>query len=233
MIFSFFLLVAGCVSPAGSFPGGAVTTPPTSEPTPLATTSHPVPAYVPASDIQQEYVTVATLPVTPIQAYYPLVTVTLPADYTRNVSYRHYSNPVFAIEYPSTWTIEQGTTTRFTSPDKKVVFSATVQDFIAGYAGNFRLNTDYSWVLNRVSSEYPRFDPHNLVYDYSVTTRNSIPMATYFVKLPDGSRSYARYVLVSVRHGYEFTFSADSADFENTTRIRNDMIDSLVIEDTI
>ena len=232
IILASLMVASGCTNPAG-YPDQLLTTqPPTSEPTPLGPTVTVLPVFMPTPAVSQNYQTISLHPTSRIPPCFPVIPGPARTDYSTNVSYRHFSNPYFAIAYPSTWTVEPGSVTRFSSPDKKIEFSAAVQNFFGGGSGDFRLNPDYSWVLNRVSAEYPRLDPHNIVYDYSLTSRNSAPMATYFVKLPDGSLSYAKYVLVTVRHGYEFTLSADTADFENAAPVRNAMIDSLVIEDS-
>ena len=226
------VLASGCASPSAVSPSQLPAIAPTSEPTPLSTSIVQTPvAAAPPLTVGPVYQTmVPSKPVTTPTAL--PTTINEPTD-TSAITFLHYSDPTFSVDYPSTWTVKQGISIRFTSASKRITFTAFVSDFLPGYSGDVRINPDFNWVIDRVSMEYPGYTARNLVYDYSQTFKDSIPVLEYSVRLPDGSNSYTRYTMVTVRHAYEFTFSADTPTFENNTQLRNYMYNTLVIHDSV
>ena len=120
---------------------------------------------------------------------------------------------------------------RFTSASGRVTFTAEVNDFPSGLAGNYRLNPDISAVQDMVSHEFPRYTANNIISDYQNTMVNGIPATVYSVRLPDASLSYTRYILVTLHHTYQFTFTADTATFDEIAPLRNYLFGTLTVSD--
>ena len=227
------LLCMGCTNPQGLPLQPEQTTLPTNEPTPLPQTTIQLPTetITPTQLIAPEHTVTQTVQTPIILTPTPVIE---PTDISE-ITFLRYSDPDFLVAYPSTWTVEPGDPVVFTSATKKITFTASVYDFLlgySGYSGGVKMNPDISWVMNRVSLEYPQYNARNLIYDYSQMYKGDIPVVIYSIRLPDGSRSYTRYVLVTVRHAYEFTFSADNATFSEYAQLRDYMFNSLVIHDT-
>jgi len=252
------LLCTGCLGPSGT-PGGsaAVTTLPTNEPTPIPTQA---PAYIPqpvATTIP--YVTpslpylaptYATVRVTPYQtrAYMPYQRSsylpygagfsvsasdpTEPADPSA-ITFSHYTDPFFSVDYPSTWNITKPGYVFFTSGSRRVVLTAEVNNFLPGFSGDYQLNPQITAVQDLVSREFPAYDSRNIIYDYKNTVVNGIPATIYSVRLPGGSVSYQRYIFVTLRHTYQFTFASDAVTFDATARLRDYMFGTLRLNDQV
>jgi hypothetical protein len=150
-----------------------------------------------------------------------------PAD----IVFQHYSDQYFGIDYPSAWKFSQSNYVQFTSASGRVTFTAEVDNFPSGLSGNYRLNPDISAVQDLVSREFPGYAPGNIISDYHTTTLNGVPAAIYTVRIPDGTVAYTRYMLVTVRHAYRFTFMADTATFDEVTQLRNYMFGTLTVND--
>jgi len=152
----------------------------------------------------------------------------IPAD----IVFRQYSDQYFGIDYPSSWTVTRTSYVQFSSPDGRIAFTAEVSTFLPGFSGDFRLNPDISFVQDGVSHEFPQYDARNIIYNYQTSTIKSVPVTIYSVGLPDGSVSYTRYVMVTLRHVYQFTFSSDTATFDQAAQLRNYMFSTLSLADT-
>jgi hypothetical protein len=150
-----------------------------------------------------------------------------PAD----IVFQHYSDQYFGIDYPTAWKVSQSNYVRFTSASGRATFTAQVDNFPSGLSGNYRLNPDISAVQDLVSREFPGYAPGNIISDYHTTTLNGVPATIYTVRIPDGTVAYTRYMLVTVRHAYQFTFMADTATFDEVTPLRNYMFGTLTVND--
>ena len=164
--------------------------------------------------------------------YTPYPTSTTGSLVLSEIVFRRYSDQNFGIDYPSTWTMTRGSYVQFSSPDGRLAFTAEVNTFLPGFTGDFRLNPDISFVQDAVSHEFPRYDPRNIVYDYRNSMLRSVPVTIYSVRLPDGSVSYTRYIMVTLHHVYQFTFSSDSATFDQAAQLRDYMFSTLSVSDS-
>lgn len=251
------LVCAGCLG-LSSNPGSsaAVTTPPTNEPAPLPTQ---VPAYMPqpvattlpyetrpAPSITRAYSTVRVTP-------YPTRTYMLPyqrssylpfgAGFPESVSnspepsdpsaitFSHYTDPYFSVDYPSAWNVTKPGYVLFTSGSGRVVLAAEVYNFLPGFSGDYSLNPQITAVQDLVAREFPAYDSRNIIYDYGSTVVNGIPATVYSVRLPDGSVSYQRYIFVTLQHTYQFTFASDTTSFNTLARLREYMFNTLRLND--
>lgn len=251
------ILTAGCLNPAGS-PAGAATTLPTNEPTPLPTQAPgSLPMPVVSTSLPYETIPVTqSIPlvtpptyVTPYQntVYQPngqngytpgqatgsesssqaIPEPSNPAD----IVFKHYSDQNFGVDYPSDWTVTQTGYVKFTSASGRVTFTAVVNDFISGLAGNYRLNPDISAIQDIVSREFPRYAAGDVISNYENAMVNGVPATEYSVTLPDGSVSYTRYILVTLHHTYQFTFAADTATFNQVVPLRNYLFSTFTVSD--
>ena len=150
-----------------------------------------------------------------------------PAD----IVFTRYTDPYFGIDYPSAWKVTQSSHVTFTSASGRVTFTAEVDNFPSGLSGNYRLNPDISAIQDLVSREFPGYAPANIIANYQTTMLNGVPATIYSVRIPDGSVAYTRYMFVTVRHAYRFTFIADSATFDELAPPRNYMFGTLTLND--
>ncbi len=217
---------------------------PTSEPTPGPTLvpvsfpPSPVVTALPYEAVRPSYRTPVYTP--PATTYPPLVYQTSaspiptqagpePSD-PAAITFLHYSDPNFAVDYPSTWKLTRPGYVRFTSGSGRVWFTAEVDDFLPAYQGQVRLNPDISAVQDMVSREFPGYDARYIMYDYRNTMMGAFPVTMYSVRLP-GQIAYRRYLFVTSRHGYRFTFTSDSVLSDELAPLREFMFGSLVIHD--
>ena len=171
-------------------------------------------------------------PVYQSPGYPPPVTINPAYANPAELAFLSYSDQNFGIQYPSDWNVGRTSYVQFSSPDGRIAFTAEVNNFLPGLAGVYRLNPDISSVQTSVSHEFPRYSAQNIIYNYQTSQIKSIPVTIYSVRLPDGSVSYTRYVMVTLQHVYQFTFSADTATFDQVAALRNYMFNSLTIADT-
>jgi hypothetical protein len=240
-----FLFSAGCLNLSGVPRASTMTTVPTSEPTPL-------PAQAPVSlpalpvTITSPYKTIPSPYTTPA---YPRPVTTYPqqpyrtSDHTASpltgpepsdpaaITFRHYSDQNFAVEYPTAWKVTTTGYVRFESGSGRVIFSAEVNDFLPGFEGNFRLNPDITAVQDLVSREFPAYNAKNIIYGYQNTVVNGVPATVYSIRLPQGPVAYQRYMVVTLHHAYRFTFTSDPATFDTTAPLRDYMFSTLTLHD--
>ena len=234
----------GCVTPAG-IPGQGGTLQPTSEPTneptllPTQVSIAPAATFIPYETIPAVPVTpvyTRTTPVTPFQqpgyrAYGSPVPgqagpeVTDPA----RISFRHYADQNFAVDYPANWTVTGTGNVQFRSASGQIVFTAQVSDLLPGLVGNVRLNPDIAAIKDIVSREFPGYSADAIVADYQNLEINGVPATAYSVRA--GPVAYRRYIIVSLHHVYWITFSTDPALFDTSASLRQYMFGTLAIYD--
>jgi hypothetical protein len=241
----FFLIVviltAGCIHQ--TTPGASVVAPTITISTPTTAVSSVIP----------DTVIPATSAVTPTTSIVPIKTLLPEADPTdiSKITFLHYSDGDFSMDYPSTWTITTSDRTphpvgpfylyddprlstpyrvvTFTSPDKTKKFVALNQDF--SQAGRFVLNPTIDWAKAMFEKNYPDLSPLNYLGNYKYFSSGNTMASTYDVTLPKGSRyypsAYSVKTIITTRHVYNFGFFTDTENFTTYQNLKERILSSI------
>ena len=221
------ILAAGCTgtgsspSPLPAITGTVVLT--------TAPSPTPQPA-IPAANVTIMPANVTTVPIPK-----PTPTPTAPPDPDDlpAITFAHYADQDIAFDYPSSWNTSRKSPVYFTSADKRIAFAAGVIRLKDYQVCVYKMNTSIEGSQAVVKREQPKYDPKDILYDFALASKNSVPLITYSVKLPDNSLSYTRYSMVTMHKAFQFTFSADTAAFENHPHLREYMLNSISVSDAV
>jgi hypothetical protein len=235
------ILTSGCIHQ---------TTPDASVVAPTITISTPTTAFSP---VIPDTVIPTTSAVTPTTSFVPIKTLFSEADPTdiSKITFLHYSDGDFSMDYPSTWTITPSDHTpypvgpfylyddprlnapyrvvTFTSPDKTKKFVALTQDF--SQAGRFVLNPTLDWAKAMFEKNYPDLSPLNYLGNYKYFSSGNTMASTYDVTLPKGSRyypsAYSIKTIITTRHVYNFGFFTDTENFTAYQNLKERILSSI------
>jgi hypothetical protein len=251
----FFLILAvifsaGCINPAAQAPPA---------PAPAFTTPIPVPA-VPVATVP--VVTTSSVistipPVTQTQTFVPKTTLTPRADPVdvSEITFLHYSDGDFSMDYPSTWTPVTSYSTpypigpfflfddprlnppyrvvTFTSPDSTKKIVALTQDFER--AGIYVLNPTIDWGKAMFERNYPDLSPANYLGNYKYFSGGNTMASSYDVLLPKGSgyypSAYSVKTVITVRRVHNFGFFTDTENFQKYQNLKEKIFASIKIND--
>ena len=171
------------------------------------------------------------------------------------ITFLHYSDGDFSVDYPSTWTIATSDYTPFpvgpfrlyddprlnkpyriitiTSPDATKKFVALTQDFER--AGIFVLNPTIDWGKAMFGRDYPNLDPANYLGNYKYFSGGNTMASTYDVTLPQGAgyypSAYSVKTMITTRRVYNFGFFTDTENFMNYRNLKDRIFSSVKISD--
>ena len=169
------------------------------------------------------------------------------------ITFSHYTDLDFSLDYPSTWEMQESTAdyatkkisggdifeesvrvVAFVSEDNTTKLVATIYDFKS--PGNRISSPDIEWCRNRVASRFPDVNGANAVINYKFFEddgRN--PTVTYDVILPKSSNwypyAYSERVVITFHHEYIFDFIAERGDSEAYKNVKDVMFSSILPDD--
>ena len=190
--------------------------------------------------------------VIPTPSLVPVKTL-IPKDPTdvSQITFLHYSDGDFSMDYPSTWTIATSAYTpypvgpfhlyddprlnkpyrivTFTSPDTTKKIVALSQDFER--AGIFSLNPTFDWAQALFTRDYPDLSPANYLGNYKYFSGGNTMASTYDVTLPRGSgynpSAYSVKTMITTRHVYNFGFFTDTYNFTSYSNLKERIFSSI------
>jgi hypothetical protein len=170
-----------------------------------------------------------------------------------NITFSHYSDTDFSLNYPSTWEIKKttaefsnnlingrdvikqpGRKIEFVGKDNKTRLEATTYDFIS--PGAFVISRDFSWARDSVTAQFPDVNGATAVINnnFFKDDRNNM-VATFDVILPKSSvsypYSYSEKVIVTFRHDYSFKLIAERGNIEGYKNLKEAIFTSIVTND--
>jgi hypothetical protein len=235
---------AGCTNPAPVPPA----------PAPVFTTPVPTPAVPVVTTIS---LVPTTPPVTQAPTIVPKTTLIPradPADVSE-ITFLHYSDGDFSMDYPSTWTLATSYSTpypigpfylvddprlnppyrvvTFTSPDSTKKIVALTQDFER--AGIYVLNPTIDWGKAMFERNYPDLSPANYLGNYKYFSGGNTMASSYDVLLPRGSgyypSAYSVKTVITVRRVHNFGFFTDTENFQKYQNLKERIFASIKITD--
>jgi hypothetical protein len=170
-----------------------------------------------------------------------------------NITFSHYSDTDFSLNYPLTWEIKKTTTEfsnnqingrdvikqpgrkiEFVGKDNKTRLEATTYDFIS--PGAFVISRDFNWARDSVTAQFPDVNGATAVINnnFFKDDRNNM-VATFDVILPKSSLSYpysySEKAIITFRHDYSFKLIAERGNIEEYKNLKEAIFTSIVTND--
>ena len=143
--------------------------------------------------------------------------------------FKPYSNQLYAIRYPDSWTVEENApayTTVLKSPQGWITYTLTA---IPQEANAWVVKTDKETYVNDLKADYPGYSPDSIMRDFGrCSFGNTGSCMQYSVVLPDGS--YAKKVFIATMH-YGHVFRIQCPD-ERCKNLGEYMTNSITVKDT-
>ncbi len=143
--------------------------------------------------------------------------------------FKPYSNQLYAIRYPDSWTVEENApayTTVLKSAQGQITYKLTA---IPQEANAWVVKTDKETYVNDLKADYPGYSPDSIMRDFGrCSFGNTGSCMQYSVVLPDGS--YAKKVFIATMH-YGHVFRIQCPD-ERCRNLGEYMTNSITVKDT-